>query len=216
MSWKVDCVVVGPIQCNSYILWESVSRKAYLIDPGAESEDLLSYLKRNNYQLEAVLITHAHIDHVGGIEMVHREFPAPVLYHSGDEYLYRNLLQQAQIFGVQPRDLQASQPKVGEATLNDGQTLPLDGGEVRVLHTPGHTPGSVCFYAELPDPVVFTGDTLFQGSIGRTDLWGGSFPRIMDSIKNRLMVLEDRAHVLPGHMSATTIGTERRTNPFLL
>ncbi|HEY4491789.1 MAG TPA: MBL fold metallo-hydrolase [Acidobacteriota bacterium] len=215
MSWKVDCIIVGPIQCNCYILWESVVRKAYLIDPGAESEELVSYLQSNGYDLQAVLITHAHIDHVGGIETVHRHFPAPVYYHNGDEFLYRNVLQQAQLFGVLPKDLQASQPKVGEGTLKDEQRFSLEEQELKVIHTPGHTPGSVCFYADFPQPVLFTGDTLFEGSIGRTDLWGGSFPQIIDSIKTRLMVLEDHVRVLPGHMAATTIGAERRTNPFL-
>lgn len=215
MSWNVDCVVVGPIQCNCYILSERASRKAYLIDPGAESRELLSYLQKKKFDLQAVLITHAHIDHVGGVEMIHAEFPVPVYYHAGDTFLYRDLAMQASLFGAMPEQVQARQPEVGEATLQDHQVFPFDGGEVRVIHTPGHTPGSVCFYATGEEAIVFTGDTLFDGSIGRTDLWGGNFEQIIASIKNRLLVMEDHVQVLPGHGEPTTIGKERRTNPFL-
>lgn len=187
-----------------------------MIDPGAESRELLAFIQKKKLDLQAVLITHAHIDHIGGIEMLHREIAAPVYYHSGDKFLYENVQMQARLFGVAPEDLQAVQPKAGESSLEDNRIFPFDNGEVRVIHTPGHTPGSVCFHAIGETSVVFTGDTLFQGSIGRTDLWGGSFERIMESIKSRLLALEDNVQVLPGHGDATTIGTERRQNPFLL
>ena len=216
MSWQVDCAVVGPIQCNCYIFSDPISGKAYLIDPGAESRELLSFLQKSKLSLQAVLITHAHIDHIGGIEMVHQEFPVPVLYHAGDRFLYEDVTMQAQLFGVMPRDLQARQPEVGEGSLHHQQSFSIDAGELRVIHTPGHTPGSVCFHAAGEEPILFTGDTLFQASIGRTDLWGGSFEQIIDSIQRRLMLLEDRVKVLPGHGPATTIGEERRHNPFLL
>lgn len=215
MTWKIDSVVVGPIQCNCYILSESVSGKAYVIDPGAESKELLSFLQKKKINLQAVLITHAHIDHVGGIEMLNREIPAPVYYHTGDRFLYENIAMQAQLFGVAPRDLQAEQPRVGDSTLQDRQRFALDQGEIHVIHTPGHTPGSSCFHAIGESTAVFTGDTLFQGSIGRTDLWGGSFEQIMESIKTKLLSLDDRVPVFPGHGESTTIGEERRQNPFL-
>ena len=215
MTWKIDNVVVGPIQCNCYILSESVSGKAYVVDPGAESKELLTFLQKKKINLQAVLITHAHIDHVGGIEMLNREIPAPVYYHSGDRFLYENVAMQAQLFGVAPRDLQAEQPRVGDSTLQDHQTFALDEGEIRVIHTPGHTPGSSCFHAIGEVTALFTGDTLFQGSIGRTDLWGGSFEQIMESIKFKLLSLDDRVPVFPGHGESTTIGDERRQNPFL-
>lgn len=215
MTWKIDNVVVGPIQCNCYILSESVSGKAYVIDPGAESKELISFLQKKKINLQAVLITHAHIDHVGGIEMLNREIPAPVYYHSGDQFLYENVAMQAQLFGVAPRDLQAEQPRVGDSALQDRQTFALDEGEIRVIHTPGHTPGSSCFHAIGEVTALFTGDTLFQGSIGRTDLWGGSFEQIMESIKFKLLSLDDRVPVFPGHGESTTIGDERRQNPFL-
>jgi len=216
MSWKVDCVVVGPIQCNCYILHDPVSLKAFLIDPGAESEDLLVHLQQRKFDLQAILVTHAHLDHVGGIEMVLEEFPCPVYYHSADKPLYDNLLMQAQLFGMTPRQLQARQPKAGEGSLQHEQTFPMEGAELQVIHTPGHTPGSVCFQMTGEKKVVFSGDTLFEGSIGRTDLWGGSYDQIIQSIQERLMVLEDTVMILPGHGAETMIGAERRYNPFLV
>jgi hydroxyacylglutathione hydrolase len=211
MSWKVECAVVGPIQCNCYILSDSASMQAYLIDPGAESKELMSFLEKKKLNLQAILITHAHIDHVGGIEFVHAKFPMPVFYHPDDQYLYENLAIQAQLFGVTPEQLQARQPNVGNASLRHGREI----GKVRVIHTPGHTPGSVCFHATGDHPVLFSGDTLFAGSIGRTDLWGGDYDQIIESIRTRLLTLDDSLDVFPGHGEATTIGEERSTNPFL-
>jgi hydroxyacylglutathione hydrolase len=216
MGWRIDCVVVGPIRCNCYILSDTTSNKAYLIDPGAESRELMDYLERRNFELQAVLITHSHIDHIGGIEMLHAEYPVPIYYHGADKPLFDNITSQAQIFGILPPVLQARQPKTGSGTLQDNQIFPFEGGELKVIHTPGHTPGSVCFHATGLDEVVFTGDTLFCGSIGRTDLWGGSYEQIIQSIKERLLTLDDRVKVLPGHGDDTTIGTERRHNSFLL
>jgi hydroxyacylglutathione hydrolase len=215
MSWEIDCVVVGPIQCNCYIISDSVSKQAYVIDPGAESKELLSYLEKKHFDLKALLITHAHLDHVGGIEMIHASIKVPIYYHSGDRPLYENLKMQADLFGFSLRELQASQPTVGEPTLEHNQKFPFASGSMNVIHTPGHTPGSVCFHAEGEQSVLFTGDTLFEGSIGRTDLWGGSFEQIIDSIQSRLMTLDERLQVLPGHGDSTTIGEERLNNPFL-
>jgi len=211
MSWKVECAVVGPIQCNCYILSESNSGKAYLIDPGAESLELISFLQKKKFEIQAILITHAHIDHVGGIEAIHAKFPASVFYHAGDQFLYEDLAMQAKLFGVTPQDLQAVQPIVGDASLQNDQEI----GNIRVIHTPGHTPGSVCFHANGEAPILFTGDTLFAGSIGRTDLWGGDYDQIIESIKTRLLTLDDSIDVFPGHGEPTSIGDERHSNPFL-
>jgi glyoxylase-like metal-dependent hydrolase (beta-lactamase superfamily II) len=215
MSWEIDVVVVGPIQCNCFILSDSITREAYIIDPGAESKELLSYLQKKKFNLKGALITHAHLDHVGGIEMLNEGFQVPVLYHSGDQPLYVNLEMQAALFGFSLKDLQASQPKTGDPSLKDQQEFSFASGSLQVIHTPGHTPGSVCFNAKGDKPALFTGDTLFAGSIGRTDLWGGSFEQIMDSIQNRLMTLDDDLTVFPGHGPATSIGEERASNPFL-
>jgi hydroxyacylglutathione hydrolase len=215
MGWKIDVVVVGPIQCNCYILSDEASGKAFLIDPGAESNELLDYLKKKKLQLQAVLITHAHIDHVGGIEALQAVSNAPVYYHAGDQFLYENLEIQAQHFKVTAAQLMATQPRVGEASLKDDQEFAFEKGRLKAIHTPGHTPGSICFLASGEESLLFTGDTLFAGSIGRTDLWGGNFEQIIDSIQSKLMVLEDSVMVLPGHGPDSTIGDERESNPFL-
>jgi hydroxyacylglutathione hydrolase len=215
MAWKLDVVVVGPIQCNCYILTESVSGKAFLIDPGAESKQLFSYIEKRRLDLQSILITHAHIDHVGGIESLQAVTSAPVYYHKGDGFLYQDLKMQAQFFGVTPAQLMATQPSVGEDSLLDQQEFAFENCRIRVVHTPGHTPGSVCFHASGEEDLIFTGDTLFAGSIGRTDLWGGNYEQIIDSIQSKLMTLPDSVMVLPGHGPDTTIGDERRSNPFL-
>jgi hydroxyacylglutathione hydrolase len=215
MSWEIDCVVVGPIQCNCYIISDSVTKQAYIIDPGAESKELLSYLEKKHFDLKALLITHAHVDHVGGIQIINSSFTVPAYYHVGDQPLYKNLQMQADFFGLSLSQLQASQPTVGEPTLEHNQKFSFGSGSLNVIHTPGHTPGSCCFYAQGEQSLLFTGDTLFEGSIGRTDLWGGSYEQIIDSIQSRLMTLDERLPVLPGHGDPTTIGEERLNNPFL-
>lgn len=216
MSREIERVVVGPIQCNCFIVSDTVWKKAFLVDPGAESRDLMAYLEGRKLDLEGILVTHAHLDHVGGIEMVHASYPCPVYYHPGDLPLYNNLKMQAESFGYSMEELMVRQPSVGDPSLQDDLELSFVAGGVQVLHTPGHTPGSVCFHAGGDEPAVFSGDTLFEGSIGRTDLWGGSFPQIMESIKERLMTLPDHVQVLPGHGEFTTIGRERTENPFIL
>jgi hydroxyacylglutathione hydrolase len=215
MGWKIDVVVVGPIQCNCYILSDEASGQAFLIDPGAESNELVEYLKKKQFQLQAVLITHAHIDHIGGIESVQEVSNAPVYYHVGDKFLYENVAVQAEHFKVTPAQLMATQPQVGEASLQDAQEFAFKGGSVKAIHTPGHTPGSICFLAAGDESLLFSGDTLFAGSIGRTDLWGGNFDQIIESIQSKLMVLDDSVMVLPGHGPDSTIGDERDSNPFL-
>jgi glyoxylase-like metal-dependent hydrolase (beta-lactamase superfamily II) len=215
MGWELDIAVVGPIQCNCYILTDNVSGKAYLIDPGAESAELEQYLQKRKLEIQAILITHAHLDHIGGIEYMRTQTAAPVFYHAGDRFLYENVTMQAQLFGVTPAQLMAKQPRAGDGSLNDDQRFEFDGGAVRVIHTPGHTPGSVCFHAKGEANLLFTGDTLFAGSIGRTDLWGGDYDQIIESIQGKLMVLDDSVTVLPGHGPKSTVGEERRSNPFL-
>jgi hydroxyacylglutathione hydrolase len=208
----IDRIVVGPIQCNCYIVADESSGKAYLIDPGAESSELISYVQKTQWELQAILITHCHIDHIGGINTVTAQRSVPVLLHPADEFLYNDVTMQARLFGVTPSYLHASQPSPRPGALGEELSFEFGSSKLSVLHTPGHTPGSVCFHAE---DAVFTGDTLFQASIGRTDLWGGSFQQIINSIKTKLLTMSDTVRVFPGHGEQTTIGEERRNNPFL-
>ncbi len=208
------------LQCNCSILGDPETREAIVLDPGDEVERIAAVLKRHNLKVMAIVSTHTHIDHVGGLAKLHRLTGAPVFIHEDDLELYRALDTQAQWLGVPP-------PEKTELAdfLREGDSVRWGGYTANVLHTPGHTPGSISLY--LPNAAgaaapgkgsaawLFAGDTLFAGSIGRTDLWGGSFPDIIRSIQGKLLVLPDETIVFPGHGPASTIGSERASNPFL-
>ena len=233
-----EIVPVGMLQCNCSILGDRETREAIVIDPGDEVARIEEVLRTHNLKVRAILSTHTHIDHVGGLAALHRATGAPVLIHKGDLELYLNLDMQAQWLGI---DTPATMSL--EDFVKEGDTVRWGGYAARVLHTPGHTPGSISLVIESglpavgPDaatpvtrnrahaaderdhphdpPRLIAGDTLFQGSIGRTDLWGGSFPQILNSIREKLLVLSDEVVVYPGHGELTTIGAEREGNPFL-
>ena len=211
----IETFPVGPLQCNCTVLGCVTTRRAIVIDPGDEVETVLAALGRLELTVEAIIHTHAHLDHVGATHGLADVTGARVLLHDGDQFLYDNVDLQAQLFGFPVPEMT---PVGGH--LKDGEALAF--GEIRgeILHTPGHTPGSLCLHiptesSSLPEPRLFAGDTLFAGSIGRTDLWGGDMDAIIRSIRGRLLTLPDETVVVPGHGPATTIGRERRTNPFL-
>ncbi len=217
-------IPVGALQCNCTILGDLESGEALVIDPGDETERVLELLARYKLRPKAIVSTHAHIDHVGGLTKLRRATGAPVMMHRDDLALYQIMDEQAEFLGV-------ARPETGEVDqlLKEGDVLRWGGLAANVMHTPGHTPGSISLY--LPKGVVdgsslrasgapnvpqlFAGDTLFAGSIGRTDLWGGSMKTIMDSLRGKLMQLPDETVVHPGHGPWTTIGEERESNPFL-
>lgn len=205
-----ETLPVGMLACNCSILGDESTGDAVVIDPGDDIARVQEILARHNLRAKYIVATHAHIDHVGGIEKLQRATGANVLMHEGDLPLYRNLAVQAAWLGMRP-------PGVVEVDqfLREGDTLRCGALALEVMHTPGHSPGSLCLHLPGTDRRIFSGDTLFQGSIGRTDLWGGSFDQIMRSIHETLLRFPDVTPVFPGHGPATTLGEERETNPFL-
>lgn len=200
---------VGPLQCNCSILGDETSGEAMVIDPGDDIPRILILLARHKLTLKQIIVTHAHIDHIAGAQILKRATSAPIFYNELDLPLVRMMDVQAGWLGI-------ATPEVvpPDSSLRDGQTLAITGITGTILHTPGHTPGSVCLH--LPgQQLLLAGDTLFAGSIGRTDLPGGDTRTLIDSIQSRLMELPDTTIVIPGHGSSTTIGAEREYNPFL-
>jgi hydroxyacylglutathione hydrolase len=200
---------VGPLQCNCSVVADETTREAMVIDPGDEIERVLQIVKQHNLSVKQIVVTHAHIDHVGGATKLKRATGAPILINQNDSALLKMLDIQAAWVGM------ASPEKVKiDHDLADGDVIKTGSLISTVLHTPGHTEGSVCLYF-APEKKLIAGDTLFAGSIGRTDLPGGSFEKIMNSLHHRVLALPDDTIVVPGHGPLTTIAEERATNPFL-
>lgn len=205
-----EILPVGMLACNCSVLGDEKTGEAVVIDPGDEIERVQEILRRHRLSVRYIVATHAHIDHVGGIEALKKATGAAVLMNEGDLPLYQNLALQAAWLGVFP-------PATVEVDqfLKDGDNLKWGSHALQVMHTPGHSPGSLCLHLPGELQTIFSGDTLFQESIGRTDLWGGSFDQIIRSIKTVLLPFPDATRVFPGHGPATTIGDERERNPFL-
>jgi hydroxyacylglutathione hydrolase len=200
---------VGPLACNCTILGDEETHEAIVIDPGDEIARIHKRLTESGLKLKQILITHAHIDHVGGALRLKRLTGAPIYLNERDVPLLEMMDAQAAWLGQ--RTPETAPPDEG---LVDGQVVGLAQYPAQVIHTPGHTQGSVCLHF-APLKLLVAGDTLFAGSIGRTDLPGGDFGQIIDSIHSRILTLPDETSVLPGHGPTTTIGDERESNPFL-
>jgi hydroxyacylglutathione hydrolase len=205
----LETYAVGPLQCNCTLLGDEEAGEAIVIDPGDEIARIHQRLTELKLKLKQILITHAHIDHVGGALKLKRLTGAPILLNESDLTLLKMMEMQAAWLGVH-----APETAPPDETLSEGMVVGLDRFPAQVLHTPGHTQGSVCLHF-APLKLVIAGDTLFAGSIGRTDLPGGDFDQIIESLHSRLLTLPDETKVLPGHGPATTIGEERQSNPFL-
>ncbi len=204
-----EILVVGPLQCNCSILGDETSREAIVVDPGDNISRIVATLVRHQLTLKQIVVTHAHIDHIAGAQQLKRLTGAPILYNQLDLPLVKMMDEQAGWLGIPTPEVAPP-----DADLADHQTISVAGVSAIVIHTPGHTQGSSCLY--LPaQSLLIAGDTLFAGSVGRTDLPGGNTAQLIHSIHDRLLTLPDEVAVLPGHGSMTTIGEEREDNPFL-
>jgi len=205
-----EILAVGPLQCNCSVMGDEASHEAMVIDPGDDIEDVLALIRKHNLQVKQIVITHAHIDHVGGAMKLRAVTGAPILLNQNDYALLKMLDVQAAWIGV---------PTPGKVEIDHsvttGETVSAGSHTANVLHTPGHTEGSICLYFEAEKKLI-AGDTLFAGSIGRTDLPGGSMQKIMRSLHDTVLALPDETVVIPGHGEVTTIGEERESNPFLI
>ncbi len=208
---KIDCLILGAFQTNCYILRDSATAADCLvIDPGLESGQLIDFLSRHKLNPVAAVLTHGHADHIAGVVLLRESFPQIKVYvHKHDGLMLIKPTHNLSAFA-------GAMIKVGQADLllQDGDIIQQAGLKLQVLHTPGHTPGGICLYCQ-DEGIVFTDDTLFADSVGRTDFPGGSMSQLMESIKEKLLILPDETEVCPGHGPTTTIGREKAHNPFL-
>jgi glyoxylase-like metal-dependent hydrolase (beta-lactamase superfamily II) len=204
-----EILPVGPLQCNCSVIGDDVSHEAIVIDPGDDIEDVLAIVRKHKLQVKHIVITHAHIDHVGGAMKMRAATGAPILLNQNDYALLKMLDEQAAWIGMDSPGKVDIDQSVGQADTIKAGSLVAD-----VIHTPGHTEGSVCLYFPTEKKLI-AGDTLFAGSIGRTDLPGGSMQKILRSLQDKVLALPDETIVVPGHGPLTTIGEERESNPFL-
>lgn len=215
-----ETITVTAFQQQARLLGCEETRRAICIDPGADAERIVAALERHNLDLQAIALTHAHLDHVGGVAALKSLRPAAeIILHAADELLYRQLPEQPAWIGIPQAQWSAlgfdyAAPPAVDRYWTDGEIYPVGALAFQVLHCPGHTPGHVVLF-EARERKVFVGDCLFAGSIGRTDLPGGSHEELMDSLLNKIIPLGDEVAVCSGHGPDTTIGRERLTNPFL-
>ncbi|MCA9773587.1 MAG: MBL fold metallo-hydrolase [Myxococcales bacterium] len=213
MSLSIETFPVGAFQCNCSILACEETKEAVVIDPGDELAKILARLDKRGLKVVQIIHTHAHLDHIGATGSLKHARGGSILLHKDDMYLYDAQAMQAQMLGLAEPE-HPTQPD--DYLEHDDPVRWGRGGLLTTLHTPGHTPGSLCFHLDGGDrQLVFTGDTLFLGSIGRTDLPGGDYGQIMASIRDRLLDLGDETMVIPGHGPGSTIGKEKGWNPFV-
>jgi hydroxyacylglutathione hydrolase len=203
---KVATITVGAFQENCYLLVDDHSNKAVIVDPGSEGERLIDAIDRSGAELEAIWITHAHVDHVGAIASIKRKWDVPIYLHPLDRRLYEAASRQAQVYGVP-----FEEPPAPDQEFSDGQRVRVGDSEMTVMHAPGHAPGHVVIHG---DGIALVGDCLFAGSIGRTDLPFSNPPQLAASLE-KISALPPETVVYPGHGMDTTIAEERQSNPFL-
>jgi hydroxyacylglutathione hydrolase len=204
-----EILPVGMLQCNCSIFGDELSREAIVIDPGDDIADVQDILARHQLKVKAIVITHAHIDHIGGAAKLKAATGAPVYMNESDQVLYDHIDQQASWLGMETPERTPI-----DVAAREGDKLTLANADFQIIQTPGHTQGSISLWIPSENKLI-AGDTLFRDGIGRTDLPGGNTRQILQSIANKLLVLPDEAVVIPGHGANTTIGRERAVNPFL-
>jgi hydroxyacylglutathione hydrolase len=203
---KFETFPVGPISANCVLAWDPELGTGVVVDPGAEADRIRKRVETLGFTVTAVLLTHAHFDHLGAAKELQELWHCPVFLHPADKYLVETLDMQTGLFGMK------SIPAPSITDLHPGDVI----AGLKVIHTPGHTPGGCCFLGNAEKgPVLFAGDTLFQGGVGRTDLWGGHWDQLENSIRTELYVLDDHTLVIPGHGPATSIGEEAVNNAFV-
>lgn len=201
---KAKKVVVGIFEANCYILWDEKDKEAIVVDPGEEGERIIEVIRKDSLKIRSIVNTHTHIDHIGANDFLREKTGAPLLAHSADVFLLQNA--ELNLSALTGKDRSFGLP---DRMLEEGDEIRVGGFSLRILHTPGHTPGSICLYG---DNKLFSGDTLFAGGIGRTDLAGGNLKELQESIKDKILALTDEVVVYPGHGPSTTVGKERRCN----
>ena len=205
---QIERFIVGMVGTNCYVVSNEETSECFLVDPGAYSDKVIAYIREHELKPQAILLTHGHFDHIMGLDGVLREFPIPVYAQEEEEILLKDASYNASVsYGP-------AYTFSGASYIKDGQILKLAGMTIRAIHTPGHTIGGCCYYIES-EHVLFSGDTLFHDSVGRTDFPTGSQSQLVRSIREKLLGLPEETVVCPGHMSETTIGHEKKYNPFL-
>ena len=205
---RVECIPVGRLLSNSYLLYDAGGGEGIIIDAGDDAERIIRIVEMNGVKVKGIYLTHGHFDHVLAVRELRERLGCGFYIHENDAMILSRVPLDAKYF----LDLDIDPPPEPDGWIFDGQILHVGGHEIKVIHTPGHTPGSVCYLAR---EAIFTGDTLFAGSIGRTDLPGGSLQDLLNSISTKILSLPDHYAVYPGHGPSSTIGAERKLNPFL-
>lgn len=206
---KIDKFVIGMVSTNCYVVSNEEINECFIVDPGSYRKEIVSHIKRNGLKVKAILLTHGHFDHIMGIDRFLHDFPVPVYAHEEEQALLENA--QYNLSGMYESGGYTFTKAV---YVKDRQILEIAGMKIQVLYTPGHTIGGCCYYLE-EEKVLFTGDSLFQESIGRTDFPTGSASQLVRSVREKLLVLPEDVQVYPGHEGMTTIGNERIHNPFI-
>lgn len=208
MSIKIKQFIAGQLENNMYLVYEEDTKKAVLIDATAPVPELLDTVKNLGLDVEYILLTHGHFDHILGLTELKKALGAEAVICHDDLIISDNINEFTRFFG----GMEESVPPVYEKFIKDGDVITVGNMQIKVIHTPGHTEGGVCY---LLNDNLFSGDTLFMGSVGRTDLFGGNFDKLSDSVKNKLFKLDDNIKVYPGHGPKTTIGYEKKHNEIL-